>query len=108
MASAFACLIASGSPRQVHPSNRTPRPPAVLSGMGHKPTSRLRLEMKEESWIAELGARNAPLVQTVVPFVASDSCSRILTFGPPLTRPERPGRRKPTWDQADFRRRAVS
>src|SRR5258708_33662690 len=34
MASAFACLIASGSPRQVHPSNRTPRPPAVISGMG--------------------------------------------------------------------------
>jgi hypothetical protein len=23
-------------PRQVHPSNRTPRPPAVVSGMGHK------------------------------------------------------------------------
>jgi hypothetical protein len=86
-------------------------PPQVIRAFGahgHKPTSRLRLEMKEESWIAELGARNAPLVQTVVPFVASDSCSRILTFGPPLTRPERPGRRKPTWDQADFRRRAVS
>ena len=80
----------------------------MTAALGHKPTSRLRLEMKEESWIAELGARNAPLVQTVVPFVASDSCSRILTFGPPLTRPERPGRRKPTWDQADFRRRAVS
>jgi hypothetical protein len=27
-------LIASGSPRQVHPSNRTPRPPAVISGTG--------------------------------------------------------------------------
>jgi hypothetical protein len=34
MASALACLIASGSPRQVHPSNRTPRPSAVISGMG--------------------------------------------------------------------------
>jgi hypothetical protein len=88
-------------------SFRAGRMPAT-ERVGHKPTSRLRLEMNEESWIAELGARNAPLVQTVVPFVASDSCLRILRFGPPLTRPGRPGRRKPTWDQADFHRPAVS
>src|SRR6267142_3298199 len=50
--------------------------------IGQKPTSRLRDEMKEESWIADLGARNAPLVQTVLPFVASDSCSRILRLSP--------------------------
>src|SRR5258708_863071 len=43
MASAFASLIASGSPWQVHPSNRTPRPPAVISGMGQLQTLPLPL-----------------------------------------------------------------